>query len=72
MVRRGTSIAGDPQLGLDIPYPPVASVRELADGDTVRVGRIVSSDRSSFTRSASSTTVKIPPMGMLIRLSLHA
>ena len=40
VLRRGTSVAGDPQLGLDIPYPPVATVRELADGDTVRVGPV--------------------------------
>lgn len=34
----GKSIEGDPQFGLDIPYPPVSRVRRLEDGDTLRVG----------------------------------
>ena len=40
VLRKGTSIAGDPQLGLDIPYPPVATVRELKDGETLRAGSL--------------------------------
>src|SRR5690606_17003672 len=37
--RGGTTLPGDPQPGGDIPYPPVAgTVREIADGDTLRVG----------------------------------
>ena len=39
-MRSGKSIAGDPQLGLDIPYPPVNTVRELKDGEAVRAGSL--------------------------------
>lgn len=37
-LRRGTSDAADPQFGVLLAYPSVATVRELADGETVRVG----------------------------------
>ena len=37
-MRAGRSIAGDPQFGIDIPYEPVTPVREITDGDTLRVG----------------------------------
>ena len=40
VMRKGKSIAGDPQLGLDIPYPTVANVRELDDGEAVRAGSL--------------------------------
>ncbi len=38
VLRRGTTLPEDPQHGLDLPYPGVATVREIADGETVRVG----------------------------------
>lgn len=40
VMRKGRSVAGDPQLGLDIPYPPVTTVRELKDGETLRAGSV--------------------------------
>ena len=38
MLERGRSIAGDPQLALDIPYPPATRVRVIENGETLRVG----------------------------------
>lgn len=38
VLERGTSIPGDPQYGLGLPYEPVKDVRPFADGDTLHVG----------------------------------
>jgi len=38
VLRRGTSLPSDPQFGIRLPYPPVAAVTVIAEGDTVRVG----------------------------------
>lgn len=38
MLESGRAIAGDPQLGVDIPYPAVRSVRRLRDREMLRVG----------------------------------
>ena len=38
MLERGRSIAGDPQLALDVPYPPATRVRVIENGETLRVG----------------------------------
>ena len=40
VLERGTSVPGDPQYGLGLPYPPVRNVRTFADGDTLRVGSL--------------------------------
>lgn len=40
VLERGTSVPGDPQYGLGIPYPPVRNVRTFADGDTLYVGTL--------------------------------
>jgi metallo-beta-lactamase class B len=41
VLRRGMPGPDDPQHAIALPYPRVPHVRELADGDTVRVGPIV-------------------------------
>jgi metallo-beta-lactamase class B len=38
VLRRGTTLPEDPQFALNAPYPAVATVRALTDGETVRVG----------------------------------
>jgi metallo-beta-lactamase class B len=38
VMRRGTTLPEDPQFGLPDAYPPVPTVRVLADGEVVRVG----------------------------------
>ncbi|HEX7018651.1 MAG TPA: subclass B3 metallo-beta-lactamase [Gemmatimonadaceae bacterium] len=38
VLRRGASIAGDPQKGEALDFPAVRRVREIHDGDTLRVG----------------------------------
>jgi metallo-beta-lactamase class B len=37
-LRKGGSIPGDPQYGSILPFPPVANVRVIADGQVMRVG----------------------------------
>lgn len=39
-LRNGMSGPSDPQFGLVLPFPKVASVRVIADGDTLRVGTL--------------------------------
>ena len=56
VLRRGTSIPGDPQYGLDIPYPPVRDVRPLADGETVRVGPLALTARFTGGHTPGGTT----------------
>lgn len=38
VMRRGATLPDDPQSGIDTPYPAVPTVRELTEGETVRVG----------------------------------
>lgn len=38
VLRRGASVPGDPQYGIALEFPAVRSVREIRDGDTLRVG----------------------------------
>jgi metallo-beta-lactamase class B len=38
VLEQGKSLEGDPQLGIALGFPPVRSVRVLADGDTMHVG----------------------------------
>lgn len=40
VLERGRSGPDDPQFGLLLDYPPVAGVRVIADGDTLRVGTV--------------------------------
>ena len=40
VMRRGVPLPEDPQLEVALPYPPVERVREISEGDTVRVGSI--------------------------------
>ena len=40
VLRRGTSLPSDPQFGIGIPYPPVSNTSVIAEGDTVRVGKL--------------------------------
>jgi metallo-beta-lactamase class B len=40
VLERGTSGDDDPQYGVLLPFPAVPAVRVLADGETVRVGRL--------------------------------
>ena len=40
VMRRGTTLREDPQFEIALAYPAVRAVRELADGETVRVGPI--------------------------------
>lgn len=40
VMRQGRSLPGDPQYSIALRYPPAASVREIADGDTLRVGSL--------------------------------
>lgn len=37
-IERGASDSADPQFGIDLPFPPVPSVRVIRDGETIRVG----------------------------------
>lgn len=37
-LERGESAPGDPQHGVLLPFPPVSSVRQIDDGDSLRVG----------------------------------
>ncbi len=37
-IERGMSDSADPQFAIDLPYPPVASVRVIADDESIRVG----------------------------------
>jgi len=39
-LERGGPGPSDPQLGVILPYPPVASVRRIADGEVLRVGSL--------------------------------
>ena len=38
VIERGTPGPDDPQYSIALPYPPAHDVREIADGDTLRVG----------------------------------
>ena len=40
VIERGTSESDDPQFGILQSFPPVAHVQVIADGDTLRVGRL--------------------------------
>ena len=40
VMRHGWSGPDDPQYGVALPYPPVDSVRVIADGDTLRAGAV--------------------------------
>lgn len=37
-LERGMSDSADPQFAIDLPFPPVPSVRVIKDGETIRVG----------------------------------
>jgi metallo-beta-lactamase class B len=40
VLEAGTSVSGDPQLGLGLPVPPVPSVRTIADGEVLKAGDV--------------------------------
>ena len=57
VLRRGTTLPDDPQHGvLAVPYAPVAEVRELADGETVRVGPLALTAHHTGGHTPGGTT----------------
>ena len=55
-LRAGASGADDPQHGELLPFPPVARVREVADGDTVRMGPLALTMRATPGHTAGAST----------------
>jgi metallo-beta-lactamase class B len=56
VLERGASMAGDPQHGTLLDFPPVPSVRRFADGETLRVGPIAVTARLTPGHTPGGTT----------------
>ena len=56
VLRKGASIPGDPQLGVLLDYPAVPTVREIADGDTLRIGPLALVARFTGGHTPGGTT----------------
>lgn len=55
-MERGTSTDDDPQFGLNAPFPAVARVRVIADGEVVRVGRLALTAHRTGGHTPGGTT----------------
>jgi metallo-beta-lactamase class B len=56
VIQRGASDDRDPQFGLALPYPGATSVREIADGDVVRIGDLALTARFTGGHTPGGTT----------------
>jgi hypothetical protein len=55
-MERGTSTDDDPQFGLNAPFPAVAKVRVIADGEVVRVGKLALTAHRTGGHTPGGTT----------------
>ncbi len=56
VLMKGASVAGDPQLGIDLPFPPVTKVRTIRDGEVLRVGPLALTAHLTAGHTPGGTT----------------